>query len=786
MIDPSGPPSRRPGNDLILFALLGLACIGILLFGLRPQGGLGSMVPPAGELARQTTFFESMSGTRLIAVEVAGQPETALAWLHDVDQALAALGLQRQQQQADHPASLANRIHDQLPSLIPVNHWPAIAEDLRPESLAQRLHQLGLWMRRPGNEFAAQAALRDLLGLADIPRRAIETLADPLSAEEHQRQGPWLLHRGGEHALGIWQVPFAPSDSRRSAQLIDRLQQLSIDAEAQGLSPRVIGAYRHFVDNDRAVIRDMFLTIPLSLALIIILLWWFFRSWLVIAALHLPAIAALIAGLAALTLWHRGQVPLMALAFAPAIIGIAVDYGIHAAQAARQGQHRRIRHTLFLGWLTTAAAFMALSASHFPLVRGLGILVAAGLGMALLSTYILLPRLIPAQAASRPSPWRGLRLPLRRLQRHPRLVWALLLGLSLLALPGILRLEFTAELEQLDASSPATKQDLKEFTQRWGRLGGSDFVVIEAPSWSAARQQLKTLAADLPIAQALLILKPDAATKELRHRAWDAFWQRHASTWEEHLATAAAAAGMRSQAFAASRLRYQPETSDSPIDGEIWHDSAIHILLTNYVQPPERHQPKGSSETWRITIPLSLPDQPALNAAIANFESDKEQRYIASRRRMASELVHSLSQDLLALFIAMGLIMTTVICVALRSLRQGGAVAAVPLVAVAWAFGLMGHLGLSLSPMHLLVIGFACGIGIDDGVFYRQRQYRHHHLPPMLLTTLTSCAALAALTAGTHPAIRDVALALLLTIAACLIACVLIIPRILPDGPQQR
>ena len=225
----------------------------------------------------------------------------------------------------------------------------------------------------------------------------------------------------------------------------------------------------------------------LSTAAVTLLLVWGVRSvrLIVYTMIALAVGLMLTAGFAALAI---GQLNLISVTFAVLFLGLGVDFGIHLVMRYREafdaeGGHRRavavainwVGGPTSLSALCAAFGFLAFTPTDYRGLAELGIISAAGMVIALLTSLILLPALLDlAPLSGRERPLGRPRL-LPEIQRHPRpVVAAAGLGalLSLMALP-----ELTFDFNPLNlkdrhselvrtyralAADPATSPDVAE------------------------------------------------------------------------------------------------------------------------------------------------------------------------------------------------------------------------------------------------------------------------------------------------------------------------------------
>jgi predicted exporter len=154
----------------------------------------------------------------------------------------------------------------------------------------------------------------------------------------------------------------------------------------------------------------------IATALVVILLWWVYRSPRVMGLGLLPVATGVLVGIAAVALVF-GNVHGITLGFGATLIGEAVDYAVYLFTLIRRPstdsvsgeQPNAVRTmntiwpTLRLGVWTSICGFSAMVLSDFPGLQQLGVFSVAGLIAAVLVTRWLLPYLLPRDFQIRPT-----------------------------------------------------------------------------------------------------------------------------------------------------------------------------------------------------------------------------------------------------------------------------------------------------------------------------------------------------------------------------------------------
>jgi len=211
--------------------------------------------------------------------------------------------------------------------------------------------------------------------------------------------GAWF-ERGRDRALLLARTRAGGMDvpaQEAATAAIDRAFQ----AAGPGAARLVVTGPAVFArDAARAIRGDVRRIAVVSTVLVAGLLWWRFRSPLVVAAIAMPVVLSVAAAAAAVQAGF-GAVHGVALGFGTTMLGVSVDYPVlmigHRKRNEPAGRTRaRIGRAFVLAVATAVLGLGAMVFSGFPGLLQLGVFSAVGLASAALATWVLLPRLVVA------------------------------------------------------------------------------------------------------------------------------------------------------------------------------------------------------------------------------------------------------------------------------------------------------------------------------------------------------------------------------------------------------
>ncbi len=638
-------------------------------------------------------------------------------------------------------------------------------------------------------DFSEPALRRALEGLlrqlrsSTAPLAVQFGLADPPGAFLALIRG-WVGDSKVRTVDGAW---FAPDADR--ALLLARTRAGGMDVPAQEAATAVIeaafqatgpGAARLLVagpavfarDAARAIKGDVHRIAIASTTLVALLLWWRFRSPLVIAAIAAPVVLS-VAVAAVVVQALYGAVHGVALGFGATMLGVSVDYPVLLIGHRKRGEpaaatRARIGPAFILAVVTATLGLAAMVLSGFPGLAQLGVFAAAGLATAAAATWWLLPRLVVAAnlapvaagnlaGSAAPQPAWLLRVERLRRGRLLGLLPVALAGGWLLAVGGPVWEGDLANLSPVPAASRALDAELR------AALGAPDAGQILIVRGVDPEAVLTAQEALVPLldrlrnegaiagAEFAARLLPSAAVQSARIAALPdpATLAARLEQARDGLPFRAAAFQPFLDAVEASRAMVPLRPADltgSPVA------APLGALLRSRLDPLLLQR----DGAWQGPVVLQGAHDPArLAAAFAGQDAI----YVDMRAELGGILSgytarawHWLGWSALAVLVVLAAGLRDPVRVA----RVLGAVGAALLATVA---GLTAA-GVKLSLIHLVALQLVAGVGLDYALFFARRQLDAEERA-RTLRTLVTCNGMTLLTFGLlaacqTPLLRDI------------------------------
>jgi hopanoid biosynthesis associated RND transporter like protein HpnN len=206
----------------------------------------------------------------------------------------------------------------------------------------------------------------------------------------------------------IYLVTARPRSPALVAKAVERMRELmrQTEFEVPGLNVGLTGEPVLDFDEMQQSTRDSILASIVSLVICSLIFIYAYRE----TGRPLKAVACLVIGLGytmAFTFLVVGHLNILTITFAPILIGLAIDFGIHLItryeEEMRHGSapaaavDRAMVYTgqgIVTGALTTAAAFLAMGLTDFKGIQEMGIISGGGLVLCLIPMMTLLPVLL--------------------------------------------------------------------------------------------------------------------------------------------------------------------------------------------------------------------------------------------------------------------------------------------------------------------------------------------------------------------------------------------------------
>lgn len=477
----------------------------------------------------------------------------------------------------------------------------------------------------------------------------------------------------------------------------------------------------------------------IATALVVLLIWWVYRSPRVMILGLVPVASGVVVGIAAVALVFD-SVHGITLGFGATLIGEAIDYGVYLFTLIRRGDKAHasqdanitmqlIWPTLRLGVWTSICGFVAMLLSDFPGLQQLGVFSVAGLVTAVLVTRWLLPVWLPTDFQIRHTTLGDRLASVAR--QAPKLRVAVFVAVAVLIAAGVL-LRQQIWNDDLANLSPISLAEQKRDESLRNALGAPDvrFIVVAESDNPEAALALAESATDVlnRLREQQVIRGFDTPTQFLpsaaRQRARVAALPSSTAI-AAPLGEAAAAAGFSAAAFTPfledlNQARARPNITRASLDGT---QLATQVDAL-FVQKPGRAT---------VMMPLQgVSNEASVVAAIR--EMGKPQVRLMDMKLETNALYGKYRHQALIYALFGVAAIAVLFWIALRSVARTIRLLFPLAAAVVVTASILIALGVSLSIFHLVAFLLVVGVGSNYALFFDRQWERDESAGPIMLS----------------------------------------------------
>lgn len=732
------------------------------------------------------------------------------------------------------------RVVRRSPLLYDVEELGHLEQRLEPGAIRERVARLRSVLASPAGALERTLAPYDPLGLADglgLMGGRGSLPVDPLSGA--------FLSPSGDASLVVLTPASSEIDPEAGRRLLAELDTAFRTVETElGADPpdgatstldfTAVGGPLYAAHDERLLRGDLERTLGGSLLACALVLVLAFGGLSIPTAAIVVVLLALVWTGAGLAL-SVGGVAAVSLGFAAVLVGLGIDYGIHAgvrfAEARREGAAIEpalagtVRHAgsaIATSAATTAVAFLALALAHFRPLREVGLMVAVGIGAIFLAAATaggaLLARLGGRGRAPGPL-WRVLGWPALHLpkvgRRYPGWVLAVVVVLSGVAAVGVGRLELDADPRSLRPTDHPLLAAEELLAKTFGLGSDTATVLIWGEDLDSALARTAAVARILRSAEssgpgsaitvtaASDLLGPGANSERLARLAELPF-AAAAATLEgalrdHNLDPAGFAPGL--SALRALGEGRDPADDAGPDTGEpsSWPSSVAELVRLDDDGVWSALRVRLAEGTWSGGPPAEL---------VARLETAAPGVEIASAMALGREMRDLARSDVTRLATAALAAIVLILALAFGGRPARIVLALVPVsLGALWTCGLLGLMGGRLDLVGLAVVPILLGIGIDDGLHALHgaaalrsdknlapfgegsRAASDKNLAPlaaavtgagraMALTTLTTAVGFGSLVLSRVPGLRQGGWLVAFGVLVCLVVTLMVLPAV--------
>jgi len=763
-----------------------LLLAGYCFFGisrLKLDNNLLSIMPTHIENKEYTTQLSDLQSNRniVLVLHAPAPSDTALtmlldnaAWwdstLHSSTFLSLALDLNRIRLSDSDQRLIYDSIFYNLPLLLDSSDYTQLSAKLTPTGIQKTIEQNARLNSGYSGIALRQYLQKDPLHLTALVLNKLKSF----QAYPGLKQVNGFLVSEDEQTLLI-NLPAYPGNASDDA-LLDSLNRLKKSSTARfDIDSYLLGAPVATKLNKDRSIRDSIFTGIISLAFILLLLWYFFRNRSVPLIALFPAIGGFAFALA--TIGFIG-VPLVAMAMSAGtiILAMGINYAIHLVNAYHFSKDREdaigeITKPMLIGNITTVLAFYMLHSSSSLLLRQYSILAVLSLLMGVLITLVVLPLWLPEKKTSLQLPRWVVKFSNYEFHKNKWYVVAMILG-TIILLPFASKITFQGNMDSLNYIPKEEKigmdllqNKLKLHLSTVNLVVSGDHLDNILTNYNLARRQLISKNPKLIIPD-IIAIAPSAESQYAGAELWKNFWSD-------------SLVGLIN-----TSLQSSPENKEA---------TQISIFLSRLslfdtLAVPERLSPILREKIAGQFFSTSGRDQMRLEVpVIGKIPEIRSQTNFSlfNRHDFTTKIAHYIQDDFNNILWASAIIVFLLLLFFYGRIELA-LLAFLPMaISWVWILGLAHLLGIEIHIVNLILCTFIFGLCDDYSIFMVDgltKEYKYgirvisRDRQIILISILVTVISLAALFFGKHPAFHSFALLAIIGLAVVLFQSLILQP----------
>ena len=637
-------------------------------------------------------------------------------------------------------------------------------------------------LAEPGYVATCMENIKRMLSMPTVSMVVDGVKADPLNlyspalqrlnalnpTQGYRMEDEYLFNEQGDKGFAFFSSPFAGSDTKGNAVIVDLIDKVTELTEREHPDVRVsaVGAPTIAVTNARQTKKDSFLSISMAVVLIFGILMFTMARKRNLLWLGVSVLFGWIFALAVIALF-KSSISVIVVGVGSVLVGIAVNYPLHFLDHIKQQPNKRealkdVIQPLVIGNITTVAAFACLVFVKADAMRDLGLFGALTLVGTILFVMVFLPlyavvpkktkKLFVDDGKAPSETWRKIKL---------YAFWPLVIVTLILSYLGQ-GAAFDSDLHNINYMTFQQQQDLALLSESLQKEGETDliYVVSESVDFQEAIVQNEALMTKLvetmPDSVEYTVSGLDGLLSSVQRQEhslelWRDFWQRHSDIIDQ-VRTEALKVGFTENAFSVFTEGVEKtyvslaETEMEPLMAlcgtyALQHDTLSRVV--NFVRVPV-----AASEPLKQQLRQTMPDT----------------GFVFSISDVGNNLVSLLSDDFDYILYVCSLVVFFFLCLSFGRLELS-LLAFLPLaVGWTWILGIMHLGGIKFNIVNIILATFIFGQGDDytifitEGLLYEYaygKKMLKNYRNSVILSGILMFIGIGTLIFAKHPAMRS-------------------------------
>ncbi|MBS4012509.1 MAG: MMPL family transporter [Bacteroidetes bacterium] len=690
--------------------------------------------------------------------------------------------------ESDEFQSLYNFIYNNLPLFLNDEDYETISEKLSTQSIEAEIENNFRTLISPVGFVTKEYILKDPLHLVPIALKKLESFQ--LDGNFHLYNS-CIFTKDNSTLLIFVEPVFQANNTKANRTLISNIDDLTekFNESNSEISIDYYGGTAVAVANASRLKSDIIFTVSFAMILLSILFFFVFRKIRYIILMFFPIVLGILISLALLVV-IEGTVSAIALGVGAVLIGISIDYSLHAFTHFRSSGSvihtlKSISKPIMMSSISTALAFLCLFIVKSKALNQLGMFSAMSIVATALIVLIVVPFFLKEknQPEQKPNKVKILeKIAEYNFDKNKKLIY-LILALSVVFIFTSSRLGFNSDLASLNYQPDKLEKAEKKLKSISSEAFSAVYFINQGNSLDEALNRSEktieqltsfkndSIISDISSISGLLISEENQKQKIEK---WEEFWDKtKKDELRENLINAGNKFKFKSSTFYNfySLLDKKFETVDIK-ELEVVFES----FTGNYL-----------SENNGIYSVISIAKVEQNNKDILFRKIDAgNDVLIYDNQYYINKFLDILKEDFNLLVV---LSMSLIFLILLISYGRIE-IAIISFIPIAlswiWTIGLMGLFGIKFNIFNIIVTTFVFGLGVDYSIFIvsgliARYKYGNVSLQPykmsVLLSAITTITSFGVLFFAQHPVLKSIAIVSIIGISSVILITFTLLPK---------
>ncbi len=777
-------------RHFLVFITFLVGCIALFYFGFRHLNldeNIYSIFPQGKEFEKFNNILKENNLNKQIvfSIDAEGKEIDDLSIELDsisqlIETEVAGLVSEMEVFRENQEETVLNYHYDNFSSFLDSNDYSEIEGKLHPDSIARSVGSITDRLSSMNAFFFRKILAKDPLGIAWEKLKDLNPRSD--SSAMAVEDGI-LFSSDGKQALFTAVLNFELDDNVKNEELNKKLIQLRKHVDFD-----YFGTFQISYENARQVKEDTFVTLIVSLGLILLLLIVYYRSILTPLYFILPALFSGFSGLGMVGYIHP-EISAISIATAAVLMGIVLDYSFHFFTHLKHSGDlkqsvRELSFPMLVGSFTTVAAFSALIFTDSVVLQNFGLIALCTLVSAALFTLLLLPSLLHfTRFKMRISKTEG------KAWQMPKWMFRIsMYGILILTVVFLFRanqFQFDSDLNNLSFHTDELAEKEEYYTGINPHEEKKLHLFVSAGSRVELAEQnfelYKCLAnfRDEHGLDELMSIAPyqiPSSVSEERGSQWQLFWKDRIDSSMQQIRSEAEQYDFSSQAF--DPFEQWVKGMQSSATEELQSEEILEMLgLSRFLY--------ATDNGWNAitSVVVSRADLGLLKDEVNKVEGV----YIFDVAEMANTLMLTVQDDFNYLLLFSSLLVFFSLLVVYGRLELALFAFLPMVISWIWILGIASFFDIQFNFVNIIVATFIFGLGDDFSIFVTdglQQKYKLNsdalksYKSAIVLSGLTTIIGTGALYFAKHPAIHSIAIISVVGIACIMLVTLVVQPAL--------